>query len=127
MRAIFTITLFLLSCLATVRAQNNESVCRTGFFEFQCPIGSNVLNSGKVAGPFVAVLESKMKMGVFGQEIANGSTDEKAVNELIDTVFQQIYSRTLADFQLKESKEFRNAPYWRYSEFEEKKISEGRL
>jgi len=82
---------------------------------------STVLPSGNADGLFVAKGDAPLKIGLFAQEIADGSDDEKAVNDLLDKVFQSFYSKKLADFQLKESKEFYNVPDWHYSKFEEKR------
>ncbi len=120
MRVVFTITLLLLSGVEIVSAQNNGPVCRTESLAFRCPAGFTILRSGDVDGLFVARQPSLPGVSLFAVEIGNESADEK-LKDVLDKVFQLLYSRRLTDFQFKESKESRHVPDWRYSNFEEKR------
>lgn len=119
MREILAIILFLLGCVSATSAQIGQSLCGTRSATYFCPVGSKVLLSGTTDGLFVAKGEAPVETGLFVLPLGSGAADEEALNELLDRVFQVLYSRKLVDFQLKESREFRNAPDWRYSKFEE--------
>lgn len=117
------ITLLLLGAFAAASAQSSQSICGTRSVAFRCPMASwaTVVRSGGVEGLFVTKGDPPQEIGLFALEIEGVSADERSPNELLDRVFELLYSRRLSDFQLKESKEFRNVRDWRYSRFEEKR------
>ena len=120
MRVAFTIPLLLLSSIAMVSAQRPATVCRTESIAFRCPVSFTVVGSSETDGLFVARQPDGPRVGLFAVEIGNESADEK-LNDLLDRVFQLLYARKFADFQLKDSRESYNVPDWRYSNFEEKR------
>lgn len=119
MRNIVTITLLLLGGFAAVSAQRYPPICQTRSSTFYCPSNSTTLSSGSSDGLFVTKGDPPQEIGLFALEIADASADEKSLNELLDRVFQSLYSRRLTEFQFKESKEGRHVADWRYSKFEE--------